>query len=257
MSRGIAAIALLVLAGLAASAATAQESFDSRELVGQLGSRRVLVVLNSTKLPEGTIRVNGEYLILATMQRFFVEGDRSPKLGVTTLREGSTPIFFGRPATATLQGTWRDGVFKGNRLGPGGQLRERFEFIEAFPDMSAYAATVSCESGDAGYGAHLEYAIEAGKLKPGSFAWRTRQEPSGHTCLIGPQSVEQVALDGGLRWIVGGAKRSPCAITLRDTGDGVRVTADNCGAYCGSSAYFESMLVDSRGRCQVMRPQSR
>lgn len=244
-------------ASLAAPAAIAQPSSEMRELAGQLGSRRVLVMLNSTRLPDGNIRVNGEYLILPTMQRFFVEGDRSPKLGVTTLREGSTPIFFGRPATATLQGVWRDGVFKGSRLGPGGQLRERFEFSETFPDMSAHAAAVSCESGDTGYGAQLEYAIEAGKLKPGSFTWRTRQEPSGHTCLIGPQGVQQVAMEGGLRFVVGGAGRSPCAITLRDTGDGVRVAADNCGAYCGSSAYFESMLVDSRSRCQVMRPQSR
>lgn len=256
MKRLVVTLAFIAAAG-SAPAATAQESFDSRELVGQLGSRRVLVVLNTTRQPDGSIRVNGEYLVLPTMQRFFLEGDRSPKLGVTTLREGSTPIFFGRPVTATLQGTWRNGAFKGNRLGPGGQLRERFEFSESFPDMSAHAAAVSCESGDAGYNAHLEYAIEAGKLKPGSFVWRTRQEPTGHTCVIGPQAVEQAAVDGGLRFVIGGAKRAPCTVTLRDTGDGVRVAADDCGAYCGSSAYFESLLVDSRGRCQLMRPQAR
>src|SRR5436190_23034014 len=34
----------------------------------------------------------------------------------------------GRPATGELRGTWRGGIFKGTRFGPGGQERERFEF---------------------------------------------------------------------------------------------------------------------------------
>ena len=64
------------------------------------------------------------------MQQRFLEGERSKQLGVTFLKEGNTPILYGRPATATLQGTWSGGVFKGARYGPGGQERERFEFSE-------------------------------------------------------------------------------------------------------------------------------
>ena len=178
----LAPLAALLLAPLAA---VAQEEVELREFTGQLGSRRVLLVLTSTPLADGTRRVTGEYLVLATLQRRFLEGERSPKIGVTTLREGLTPIFFGRPATATLQGTWRDGTFSGTRLGPGGQVRERFEFSDAFPTMEAHTATLSCEAGDAAYHASAAYLIEQGKLRNGSLAWRTRSEPGGHACTIG------------------------------------------------------------------------
>lgn len=259
MTRRFAAVKfLLALALLFPVLAVAQEAAETRELIGQLSSRRALVVLTSNRLPDGTFRVSGEYLLLATMQRRFLEGERSPRLGVTTLREGATPIFFGRPVSATLQGTWRDGVFKGTRLGPGGQVRERFEFSETFPEMSAHAATLACEAGDSAYSARLDYVIEGGRLKPGTLGWRAKVEPSGHSCAIDAQlAVDQTPLDGGLRFVIGGARRNPCAVTLRDLGDFVRVSADNCGAYCGSGAYFEPMLVDSRGRCQLLRPQSR
>ena len=251
----LAPLAALLLAPLAA---VAQEEVELREFTGQLGSRRVLLVLTSTPLSDGTRRVTGEYLVLATLQRRFLEGERSPKIGVTTLREGLTPIFFGRPATATLQGTWRDGTFSGTRLGPGGQARERFEFSDAFPSMEGHSAALSCEAGDAAYRASAAYAIEQGKLRNGSLAWHTRSEPGGHACAIGSgDGVEQVPFAGGLRFLVGAApaERPRCAVTLRDLGDYVRVSAENCSSYCGSQAYFEPLLVDRRGRCELLRPR--
>jgi hypothetical protein len=255
--------ALLALL-LAPAAALAQGEVELREFVGHLGGRRVLLVLTSAPLADGTLRVSGEYLVLATLQRRFLEGERSPKIGVTTLREGSTPIFFGRPATATLQGSWRDGTFTGTRLGPGGQVREKFEFSDAFPSMEAYGAALACDASDDGYRASAAYTIEQGKLKPGTLSWRARVEPGGHSCAIAPtDSVEQVPVAGGLRFIVGrtsgqaASKPPQCAVTLRDLGDHVRIAAENCAAFCGSQAYFEPLLVDRRARCQLLRPQPR
>jgi hypothetical protein len=251
------AIVALLLLALAPSLAGAQDEVELREFVGHLGGRRVLLVLTSTPLADGTRRVTGEYLVLTTLQRRFLEGERSPKIGVTTLREGLTPIFFGRPASATLQGSWRDGRFTGTRLGPGGQVRERFEFSDAFPSMDAYSASIGCEAGDAAYRASAAFAIEQGKLKAGSLSWRARSEPGGHACSIGPSdAAEQVAFAGGLRFLIGPAadKRPRCAVTLRDLGDNVRVSAENCSAHCGSQAYFEPLLIDRRGRCQLLRP---
>jgi hypothetical protein len=46
-------------------------------------------------------------------------------------------------------------------------------------------------------------------------------------------------------------------VVLRDLGDFVRVTAENCAAMCGPQAYLEPMLVDRRGNCQLLRPQSK
>ena len=66
--------------------------------------------------------MTGDYLVLTTQQQRFLEGERSKQLGVTFLKEGNTPILYGRPATATLQGTWSGGVFKGARYGPGEAL---------------------------------------------------------------------------------------------------------------------------------------
>lgn len=235
----------------------AQSGTEQRELIGQVGSRSALLVLNSSREKDGTWRVTGEYLLLPTLVRRFVEGERSPQLGLTALREGATPIFFGRPPTATLRGTWRDGVFKGNRLGPGGQERETFEFSEAFPSLDAYSAQLRCEAGDDRYGSSLAYTIEKGRLVPGSFEWRTRVSPSGHACAIGSTDrVEQQTLAGALQWRAG-VHTDACKITLRDLGEHVRVAAENCSAYCGSQAYFEPMLVDRRNACRILRPQTR
>ena len=126
--------------------------------------------------------------------------------------------------------------------------------------MDAHDASVACEAGDEGYRASVAYTIENGRLKPGSLIWRTRLEPGGHGCAIAPTDhAEQVPLAGGLRFTIGQASptaRSPqCAVTLRDLGDHVRVSAENCAAYCGSQAYFEPVLVDRRARCQLLRPR--
>ena len=239
--------------------ALAQGGPEQRELSGQLGNRSALLVLNSSQEKDGTWRVTGEYLILSTLVRRFVEGERSPQLGVTTLREGPTPLFFGRAPTATLRGTWRNGVFQGSRLGPGGQERERFEFSESFPAIDAYGAQLHCEPGDERYSSVLAYAIEKGRLRPGSFEWRSRVAPGGHSCSIGAEDrIEQRTAQGALQWLVSSPGHpGNCTVTLRDLGDYVRVAAGDCSAYCGTQSYFEPVLVDKRGGCRLLRPQTR
>jgi hypothetical protein len=237
---------LACLALLVSLPVFAQEKSETRELLGQMGGRAALMQLYSTPLPDGSLRVTGDYLLLPAMQQRFLEGERSKQLGVTFLKEGDTPILYGRPATATLQGTWSGGVFKGGRFGPNGQQRERFEFSESFPAMDGYSGSARCEMADGHYAATLAYSVEAGRLK--NLEWRSRITPAGHPCtLVG---LEQQPFSGGLRF---GAGR--CSVTLRDLGDYVRVTAEDCAAQCGSQGYLEPVLVDRRGNCQLLRPQ--
>lgn len=239
------AAALLLLA---AAPALPQDAGESRELIGMLGGRAALMQLHLTPRPDGSLRLTGEYLILPTLQQRFLAGERSKQLGVTFLNEGSSPILFGRPATATLQGTWSAGVFKGTRYAPGGQARERFEFSEKFPDMDGYSARVQCEAADGRYATSLDYAVDKGRLQ--SLDWRSRVAPSGHVCAL--SRLEQQPMEGGLRFAAG-----RCGVTLRDLGDEVRVSAENCSEFCGSLGYLEPLLVDSRGHCQLLRPQTR
>jgi hypothetical protein len=225
-----------------------QEQSETRELLGQLGGRAALIHLYATTQPDGSARVTGEYILLPTLQQRFLEGERSKQLGITFLKEGNTPILYGRPATATLQGTWSGGVFKGGRYGPGGQQRENFEFSENFPPMDGYSAAVRCEAGDARYSGTLAYAIESGKLK--SFEWRSKVSPGEHPCNVA--GLEQRPANGGLLLAAG-----RCSVSLRDLGEYVRVAAEGCNEMCGSQGYLEPVLVDRRGNCQLLRPQSR
>ena len=125
--------------------ALSQEKSEARELLGHVGGRPALMHLYSTPREDGSARLTGDYVVLPTLQQRFLEGDRSKQLGVTVLREGNSAILYGRPPLATLQGTWSGGVLKGQRFGPEGQERERFEFSENFPPMAAYRASVKCE----------------------------------------------------------------------------------------------------------------
>ena len=240
---------LTFLATLPAAVA-AQERTESKELYGQLGSRGTLLVLHATERSDGGWRVAGEYVVLGTLARRFLEGERSPQLGVTTLKEGTSAILFGRPATAELRGTWHDGVFKGTRFGAGGQERERFEFSEQMASMDAYGATVRCQAGSGRYDSSLGFTIEGGKLKPGSFEWRSKVQPSGHACQV--SALEQLPFSGGLRLASG-----PCTVTLRELGEYVKVAAEHCEARCGSEAYLEPVLVDRRGQCRMLHPEPR
>jgi hypothetical protein len=232
----------------AASTAFCQDQSGSRELVGHIGSRDALLVLHAAQRADEGWQVTGEYLLLPTMARRFLEGERSPQMGVTTLKEGPTAILFGRPPTGELRGTWSAGVFKGTRYGPGGQERERFEFSEEFPSMQAYSATVRCEAAEGRYGSLLSYAIEAGRIK--SFEWRSKLAPGGHMCLI--VNPAQQAMSGGLRLANGG-----CRVTLREVGENVKVAAESCEQACGSEAYLEPLLVDRRGNCRLLRPEAK
>lgn len=206
------------------------------ELVGQIGGRTALMVLNSAQRPDGGWQVGGEYIVLPTLARRYLEGERSPELGVTTLKEGTTAILFGRDPTGELRGTWRGGVFKGVRHGPGGQERERFELSEEFPSMEGYTAAVKCQPGD---GSTLAYAVDAGKLK--TFEW---QQPG---CTLA--DFEQRPLKGGLRFAAG-----RCAVTLREVGNEVKVEAEGCAQHC---AQPEAVLVDRRGACRPLRREPR
>lgn len=217
-------------------------------MIGQFGNRAALIVLYSTRAADGSQRVTGEYIVLPTMQRRYVDGESSPEIGVTSLREGITPILFGREPTGELRGTLRGGTFKGTRYGPGGQERERFEFSEQFPSLNAYNANVRCDVREGRYASSLAYAVDAGKLK--ALDWRSTLTPSGHTCIV--SATEQRAFNGGLRFVAG-----RCTVTVRDLGDYVRVSAQNCAEQCGSEAYLEPVLVDKRGKCRLLHPESR
>jgi hypothetical protein len=233
------------LLSLVAASAFAQEK---TEMIGQLGGRSTLLVLHSTRSADGSLRHTGEYVVLPALLRRFVDGESSPEIGVTTLREGTTPILFGREPTGELRGSLRGGAFKGIRYGPGGQERERFEFSGQFPEMSSYKASVRCQMRDAGYSSNLTYAVDGGTLK--SFEWRANVSPSGHSCNV--LTKEQRPFKGGLQFAAG-----RCEVTLRDLGVYVRVSAENCMDACGSQAYLEPVLVDKRGACRLLRPESR
>jgi hypothetical protein len=242
----------LLLAGalLAVSLVSmAQEKAESRELIGQLGNRDALLVLHATQRPDGSWRVAGEYTMLATLVRRFVEGERSPELGVTTLKEGTSAILYGRPATGELRGTWRAGTFKGLRYGPGGQERERFEFNEEFASLDAYSGAVRCDSGAGRYRSSLGFTVDSGKLEPGSFDWRSKIAPMGHACNLA--GLEQQPIKGGLQFALG-----QCRVLVREVGEFLMVSAEGCEQRCGSQAYLEPMLVDRRGQCRLLHPQA-
>jgi hypothetical protein len=243
--------ALLALA-LAALPASAQERLRTHELLGNIGNRQAVLHLHANPRADGSTRLTGEYLLLPMLQRRYLEGERSKQLGVMFLREGATPILYGREPTATLQGTWNEGLFRGTRYGPGGQQRERFEFRESFPSMEGYSASVHCQVAQDRYAATLAFSVEAGRLRAGGLEWRSRVEPSGHGCVIDARErIEQASLEGGLRFVAG----KHCQVTLRDLGDYVRVTAEDCAEFCGSQGYLEPTLVDRRGDCLLLRPR--
>jgi hypothetical protein len=234
------------------AAGFAQGPGESREFIGQLGGRAALLHLYATPQPDGSARVTGEYLVLPTMQQRFLEGERSKQLGIMYLKEGNTPILYGRPPTATLQGSWSGGVVKGARYGPGGQQRERFEFSEEFPPMDGYSVNLRCEVAEGRYASTLALSVDGGKLK--SLDWRSKVAPGGHPCAVSglEQRPDEGSLRGGLRFTSG-----RCSVTLRDLGEYVRVTAEDCAAMCGSQGYLEPMLIDRRGSCELLRPASR
>jgi hypothetical protein len=240
---------LAILLCLFSAQVFAQEKSETREFLGQLGGRTALLQLYAITQPDGSARVTGEYLLLSTMQQRFLEGERSKQLGVMFLKEGNTPILYGRPPAATLQGTWTGGVFKGGRYGPEGQPREQFEFSDAFPSMDAYSANLRCEVAEGRYSARLALSVENGKLK--NLDWRSRIAPGDQPCTL--TGLEQRPGDGGLR---GGLRFTSgrCSVVLRDLGEFVRLTAEDCAAMCGPQAYLEPLLVDRRGNCQLLRP---
>lgn len=241
--KGFAGIFLL----LVVLGAHAQDKSERRELIGKVGTRSALIILHASERPEGGWRVAGEYLVLPTLARRFLEGERSPELGVTVLKEGATPILFGRPGSGELRGTWRDGLFKGARYGTGGQLREAFEFTEDFPAMEGYGAKVRCEAKEGRYQARVNYSIANGKLA--SFEWRAT-EPGGQTCTLA--GLTQEPMRGGL-----GFSSGSCRVTLRDLGDFVVLSAEGCTAQCGAEAYLEPVLIDRRGNCELLRHGAR
>jgi hypothetical protein len=221
---------------------------QTTEMVGQFGSRPALLILHASKAPDGGWQLAGEYVVLSTLQRRFLDGEASPQIGVTTLREGATPILFGRTPLGELRGTWRGGVFKGARFAPGGQERERFEFSEEFPSMEAYSGNVRCDAADARYASSVHLAVESGKVQ--SIDWRSKLATTGHVCQVA--NLQQGPWKGGLRLASG-----RCTVTVRDLGDYLRLAAENCHDFCGSQAYLEPVLVDRRGTCRLLRPDQR
>lgn len=228
--------------------AFSEERAGTRELAGALGSRDVLVVLHSVQRADGSWRITGEYILLPTLQRRFLQGERGPELGVTTLKEGISAILFGHDATGELRGTWRGRVFKGTRYGPGGQERERFQFNEAFPSMARYDASVRCRAEDGRYSSTLDLSADAGKVA--RLEWRSRLAPGEHSCQL--SGLRQQPFEGGLLLAAGA-----CTVTLREVGDLVKIAAQGCSEQCGSQAHLEPVLIDRRGNCRLLRPEAR
>lgn len=220
---------------------------ETLELGGQLGSRPTLLVLHASRIPDGEWQIAGEYIVLTTLQRRFLEGAASPQIRVTTLREGTSPILFGRSPSGELRGAWKGTTFRGARYAPGGQERERFEFNEEFASLEKYSANVRCEAEDARYSSSLNLAVEAGKLQ--SLEWRSKLAGSGHTCSVA--NLQQQPWKSGLRFTAGN-----CSVTLREIGEFVWLSADNCTEQCGSQAYLEPVVIDRRGYCRLLRPES-
>jgi len=237
---------LLGVLASAAVTASAEQQAGTHELVGQIGSRAALMTLHATRNPDASWQLAGEYLLLPTLQRRFLEGESSPEIGVTTLREGATAILFGRSPTGELRGVWQGGVFRGTRFAPGGQERERFELSETFPSLEDYSGAVRCDARTGNTAAQLTYAIEAGKVH--SFEWRS--QAGGHACRVA--GLVQQPMQGGIRLASGG-----CQVTLRQVGESLRVAAQSCGEQCGAAAEPEPLLVDRRGHCELLRPQAR
>ena len=247
---------IMILVLVAGIAFGARAEHAAHELIGQLGSRAALLILYRTQLADGSWRVNGEYLLVDTLHRRFVLGVGSPQLGVTTLNEGMTPILFGRAPTGTLQGVWHDGVYKGTRLGPGGQERERFEFKETFPSMADYSARVQCRAAEGGYEAALSLVVEKGRLRPGSLSWTSRDAASGQVCVLGAAQLRPRDDASGLRFELGAAG-SGCVLRLTDLREAVRVSAEGCRAACGEKVGLEPLLLDSASSCRLLRPVTR
>lgn len=220
-----------------------QDKSEHRELIGKVGTREALLILHATERADGSWQVAGEYILLRTLARRFVAGERSPELGVTVLKEGTTPILYGRPPTGELRGTWRDGSFKGTRVGPAGQKREDFEFSDAFPSMQGYSARVRCEAEEGRYKTRLDLAVQSGKLE--RLEWRST-EPGGQSCNV--VATGQQSMEGGLRFLAG-----QCRVTLRDVGEFTALRAENCAAHCAGEAYIEPLLIDRRGNCELLR----
>ena len=221
---------------------------ETLELGGHLGSRPALLVLHASRVPEGEWRIAGEYIVLTTLQRRFLEGEASPQIRVTTLREGTSPILFGRSPTGELRGTWKGTTFRGARYAPGGQERERFEFSEEFPSLEKYSANVRCDAGDARYTSSLNLAVEAGRLQ--SLEWRSKLAGSEHTCSVA--NLQQQPAKAGLLFTSG-----KCGVALREVGEYVWLSSTDCAEQCGSQAYLEPMVIDRRGYCRLLRPEAK
>jgi hypothetical protein len=220
---------------------------ETLELGGHLGSRPALLVLHASRIPNGEWQIAGEYIILTTLQRRFLEGEASPQIRVTTLREGTSPILFGRSPSGELRGTWKGPVFRGARFAAGGQERERFEFSEEFASLDKYSANVRCEAEGARYSSSLNLAVEAGKLQ--TLEWQSKTSGSEHTCSVA--NLQQQPWKNGLRFAAG-----RCSVTLREVGEFVWLSAADCAERCGSQAYLEPMVIDRRGYCRLLRPEN-
>ena len=83
--------------------------------------------------------------------------------------------------------------------------------------------------------------MERGKLKSSTGA----VEPGGQTCKVVARTA---ALRGGLRFVSNG-----CRLTLRDAGELIALSAENCSTHCGAEAHLEPLLVDRRGNCELLR----
>ena len=152
---------------------------ETRELVGQLGSRPRCSSCTSSR-PRRRVaarrRIHRAADAAAAFRRGRVEpGDRRHD---AARRHDADP--FGRSPTGELRGTLRGGVFKGARFAPGrARSASASSSARSSPRWTPTAPTVRCEP-TGQYSSSSPCVVEAGKLQ--SLEWRSKVAPSGHTC---------------------------------------------------------------------------
>jgi len=222
---------------------SADETSENQGAGRQIGSRSALMVLHARSAPTAAGSSAG-IRASSPCAPFFVRVKEAPS-SVTTLKEGNTAILYGRPAPASGAAPARRRV-QGHAPRAGGQERERFDFSEEFAPLDGYSASVRCDAGDDRYASSLSYSMEEGKLK--GFEWRARVAPKRPQ--LHARRILSRNRSSGLQ-LASGA----CSVTLREVGEFFASPRETVWPQCSSQAYLEPLLVDRRGRCQLLHQE--
>ena len=160
----------------------AQEKTETRELVGQLGNRSALLdPARRRSAEDGGWQLTGEYIVLPTLQRRFLEGERSPQIGVTTLQGGHHADPLRPPADRRAARHLARRRVQGHALRPGRAGARALRVQRGIPvDGRLQRAAVRCEAGDGRYAAALALrGARAASSRSSNGA--SKLAPSGHS----------------------------------------------------------------------------